>query len=72
MPRNDVVPATSSLNIETLEEELLCDNQDYLDKIELGKQIASIYKGTVGEESHTRVHKKALDMYRKQRTWIDI
>ena len=59
--------------METLEEDLLRDNQDYLGKIELGKQITTIIdKGIVQEESLTRKRKEALDLYRKQRPRIDI
>ena len=44
----------------SIEEELLRDNPDYLDKIELGKHIASIIdKGIVREESLTRIRKEA-------------
>ena len=46
---------TSSSKSKDLEEELLQTNQDYLEKIELGKEIALIIdKGTVREESLTR------------------
>ena len=71
---NDMVQSTRSiLDVETLEEELLQDNQDYLEKIELGKQIAAIIdKGTVREESLKRNRKEALDMHRKQKPRIDI
>ena len=66
-------PATSTLDTLHLEVELLQDNQDYLDKMELGKQIAVIIdKGTVREESLTRIRKEALDLYRKQMPRIDV
>ena len=48
-------------------------NKEYLEKIELGKQVAVIIdEGTVREESLIRAHKEALDLYRKQRPRIDI
>ena len=66
-------PVVSTLDVGSLREELLCDNQDYLDRIELGKQIAVIIdEGTVREESLTRIRKEALDLYRKQMPRIDI
>ena len=44
----DISTTLSILNPKNLEEQLLHDNQMYLDKIELGTQIATIiYKGTV-------------------------
>ena len=56
-----------------LKEELLQDNQEYLDKIELGKDIALIInEGVVQEESLTRVRKEALDLFRKQMPKIDV
>ena len=48
---------------QSLEEELLKENQDYLDRLELGKQIARIInKGTVLEESLSRDRKNALEL----------
>ena len=53
---------------ESLEDELLKGNREYLNKIELGKQITVIIeKGTVKEESLTKHRKDALYLYRKQR-----
>ena len=53
---------------ESLEDELLKGNQEYLNKIELGKQITAIIeKGTVREESLTKHRRDALYLYRKQR-----
>ena len=52
---------------------MLDDNQYHLDKIELGKHVATIIdKGTVREESLARNRKEALDVYRKQKPRIDI
>ena len=49
------------------------ENQDYLDRLELGKQIARIInKGTVLEESLSRDRKNALELYRKQKPCINI
>ena len=50
---NNVIQApTSTLDMTNLEEELLQDNRDYLDNIELGKEINTIIdKGVVQEES---------------------
>ena len=66
-------PAKTPLDIETLEEELLQDNQDYLENIEVGKQINTIIdKGVVREESLSRHRKDALDLYRKQKPTRDM
>ena len=55
-------------DITNLKEELLQTNEEYLEKIELGHQIANILdEGTVQEESLERSYKDALDLYRKQR-----
>ena len=57
----------------TSKEELLEDNKEYLDKIELGKDIALIInEGVVQEESLTRERKEALELYRKQMPKVDI
>ena len=64
---------TSSSKSKDLEEELLQTNQEYLEKIELGKEIALIIdKGTVREESLKRNYKEALDLHRKQKPRTDI
>ena len=65
---NDIVqPTTSTVDTEGLEVNMLQDNQDYIEKIELGKQINIIIgKGAVKEESLSRTRKEALDLYRKQ------
>jgi len=60
-------------DIASLEEELLKTNKEHLEKIELGHQIANILdKGTVLEESLKKMHKEALDLYRKHRPRIDV
>ena len=52
---------------------MLQDNQNYLEKIELGKRIAMIIdKGTVREDPLTRNYKEALDLHQKQKLRIDI
>ena len=63
---------TSTLT-QSLKEELLKENQDYLNKLDLGKQIAQIInEGTVLVESLSRDRKHALDLYRKQKPSINI
>ena len=66
-------PDISTLDRESLRVKLLHGNQEYLNKIELGKEIAAIIdEGTVREESLTRIQKEALDLHRKQMPRIDI
>ena len=49
------------------------DNQIYLNKIELGKRIAGIMvKDSIPEGSLSPAHKEALDLYIKQKPWMDI
>ena len=75
IPTDNALPSSSSSVLDTsnLEEALLDDNKDYLDRIELGKQIAAIIdKGVVREESLANARKEALDLYRKQMPRIDI
>ena len=56
-----------------MKEELLQNNKEYLDKIELGKDIALIIdEGVVQEESLTIRRKEALELFRKQMPKIDI
>ena len=70
---NALSSSTSALDTSNLKESLLDDNQDYLDRIELGKQIAAIIdEAVVREESLTTARKEALDLYRKQMPRIDI
>ena len=60
-------------NANSLKEELLQTNKEFLEKIELGHQVANILdEGTVHEESLKKLYKDALDLYRKQRPIIDI
>ena len=59
--------------ITDLRQDLLKDNQLYLEKIELGKKIADIIdEGVVREGSLTKDRKLALELYRKQRPCFDI
>ena len=70
---NDISTTSSIIDPKSLEDQLLHDNQNYLNKIELGTQVAIIIdKGTVREESLTNHHKEALELYRKQMPRIDI
>ena len=63
----------SIFDAENLRDDLLKDNQLYLEKIELGKKIATIIdEGVVREDSLTRDRKLSLDLYRKQRPRFDI
>ena len=60
-------------NVEDLEDELLKSNQNYLDKLEVGKQIFLIVgKGVVREEALPKHRKEALDLYMKQKPARDI
>ena len=66
------IPPTPAIT-ESQEEELLKENQVYLDRLELGKQITQIIsKGTVLEESLSRDRRHALELYRKQKPYINI
>ena len=70
---NCIETQSTPVTTQSLEEELLKENQEHLDKLELGKQIARIInKGTVLEESLSRDRKHALDLYRKQKPTINI
>ena len=54
--------------LENLRVDLLNRNQVYLEKIELGKNIAGIIdEGVVQEDSLTKERKLALELYRKQK-----
>ena len=63
---NDVIQSPSSTLFATnLEEELLQDNRNYIDNIELGKQINTIIDK--GQEVSLSKHRKyALDLYQKK------
>ena len=61
------------LDKDDLRELLSRNNQLYLEQIELGKNISSILdEGVVREESLTKEHKHALDIFRKQEPRCDI
>ena len=69
----EVEKTSPSESLETLETEMLKDNQNYLEMIEHGKNIATIIdKGVVQEESLTKGRKHALDLYRQQQVRLDI
>ena len=56
-----------------MEKDLLKDNQLYLERIELGKKIATILdKGVVRQECLTKEWQISLELYRKQRPRFDI
>ena len=58
---------------EELREDLLKDNQQYLEKIEIGKMISAILdEGIILEGSLSKDRKIALDLYVKQRPRFDI
>ena len=64
---------TSFNDNEDLEEDLLKDNQLYLERIELGKKISIILdQGVISEESLRKERNVALKLYRKQRPRFDI
>ena len=64
---------TTRLTEEELRSELLKDNQLYIDKVELGRNIDAIVgEGFVREESLTKDRKLALDLFRKQRQIVDV
>ena len=64
---------TQPLEKDDLREDLLKDNQLYLEKIELGKVVSSILdEGIIREESLTKERKLALDLYRRQCPRFDI
>ena len=64
---------SQSLNKDDLRELLSRNNRHYLEQIELGKNISSILdEGVVREESLTKEHKLALDIYRRQEPRCDI
>ena len=64
---------TQPLDKETLREVLSRNNQRYLEKIELGKNISSILdEGVVQEDSLSKEHRSALEIYRRQEPRCDI
>ena len=69
----EIIEISSEFNEGNLREDMLKDNQLYLERIELGKKIdAIISEGVIQEESLTKDRKVALDLYRKQRPRLDI
>lgn len=73
LPIPEEISNEQVVTIEELESSLLGDNQIYLKKIQLGKQIESILsKGVVLEESLTKDRVQALHFYRRQRPRFDV
>ena len=67
------VKESESLDKDDLRELLSRNNHLYLEQIELGKNISSILdEGVVREESLTKEHKHALDIFRRQESRCDI
>ena len=63
---------TTQLSID-LEDILMKDNQEYLEKIDLGNKVAAIIdKGVVKEESLRKEYGEALQLYRKQKPRMEI
>ena len=63
---------TTQLSID-LEDILMKDNQEYLEKIDLGNKVAAIIdKGVVKEESLRKEYGEALQLYRKQKPRVEI
>ena len=61
------------VTIEDLRQNLLQNNKVYLEKIELGRKISIIIEeGVVQEESLTKEHQAALELYRKHKPRFDI
>ena len=57
----------------SLREELMYDNAVYLETITLGREISDIIdEGVVKEESLSRERRKALDLYRKQTSLLNV
>ena len=52
---------------------MLCDNNDYLDTIELGRRINAIIDKEIVQEESLRKHREdALNLYRKQKYTRDM
>ena len=69
----EIIEISSEFNGGNLREDMVKDNQLYLERIELGKNIdAIIGEGVIHEESLTKERKVAIDLYRKQRPRLDI
>ena len=63
----------ATVNKISLREEMNHNNQEYLDKIELGEQIAKfITEDNIREESLSKEHKEALKFYKNQMPRINI
>ena len=54
------------------EDEMLHDNQEYREKIELGREVvAMLQKRVVSEDSLSKEKKDALDLYQKRKSRIN-
>ena len=68
----DVTTQTQQSDI-NLKDILLKNNEEYLKKLSLGMEIAAVVdEGTIREESLTKEYHKALKLYRKQKSQVDI
>ena len=73
VPVPEEVGDSESLDKDDLRDLLSRNNRLYLGQIELGKNISSILdEGVVREESLTKEHKLALDIYRREEPRCDI
>ena len=73
VPVPEEVEDSESLDKDDLRDLLSRNNRLYLGQIELGKNISSILdEGVVREESLTKEHKLALDIYRREEPRCDI
>ena len=67
------VSAIPAVNKILLQLEMIHNNQKYLDKIQLGKQILTIMtENDIPEDSLSRECKEALYLYRNQMPWMNI
>ena len=64
-------PTSSTLLSLGLEGEMLRDNQEYREKIVLGREVVAILKkGVISEDSLSKEKKDALDLYQKRKSRI--
>ena len=73
LPIPQEIQDTQPLDKDDLREVLSRNNQRYLEKIELGKNISTILdEGVVQEDSLSKEHRSALEIYRRQEPRCDI
>lgn len=71
--RDVIAEPVAVYSVDEEEEDMLRDNQHYLEKIERGEGIANIInKGTIREGSLSRERKEALYLYRKEEQLRDL